>query len=62
MIQMRDYTAGNGSEALPDPAASAVVDARGIITGWSPGAERLLGYSCQDVVGRPATRLLDADA
>ncbi|MGW7543188.1 SpoIIE family protein phosphatase [Streptomyces sp. NPDC054770] len=59
---MRDYTAGNGSGALPDPAASAVVDARGIVTGWSPGAERLLGYSCQDVVGRPATRLLDADA
>ncbi|MER5408753.1 SpoIIE family protein phosphatase [Streptomyces sp. NPDC002769] len=45
---------------LPDPvtSATAVVDARGTVTGWSTGAQRLLGYPYQDVVGLPATRLL----
>lgn len=57
---------GNGVGQLPDPTASAtaVVDARGTVTGWSAGAQRLLGYPHEDVVGRPATRLLgwNADA
>ncbi|QTZ94977.1 SpoIIE family protein phosphatase [Streptomyces auratus] len=57
---------GDGSGPLPDPAtsATAVVDARGAVTGWSAGAQRLLGYPYEDAVGRPAARLLgwDADA
>ncbi|MFI1302297.1 PAS domain-containing protein [Streptomyces sioyaensis] len=57
---------GDGSGPLPDPAtsATAVVDARGVVTGWSAGAQRLLGYPYEDAVGRPAARLLgwDADA
>ncbi len=49
---------GNGLGQLPDPvtSATAVVDARGTVTGWSIGAQRLLGYPYQDVVGRPAAR------
>ncbi|TQJ36979.1 SpoIIE family protein phosphatase [Streptomyces sp. SLBN-115] len=49
---------------LPDPvtAATAVVDARGIVTGWSTGAQRLLGYPSEDVVGRPAAGLLGRNA
>ncbi|WP_327426460.1 SpoIIE family protein phosphatase [Streptomyces sp. NBC_01236] len=57
---------GNGLGQLPDPVTSAtlVVDARGTVTGWSTGAQRLLGYPYEDVVGRPAKRLLgwNADA
>ncbi|MBN0049263.1 SpoIIE family protein phosphatase [Streptomyces actuosus] len=55
---------GNGPDRLPDPAASvtAVVDARGIVTGWSSGAQGLLGYPYEDVVGRPAARLLGGNA
>ncbi|PJJ05517.1 PAS domain S-box-containing protein [Streptomyces sp. 2333.5] len=55
---------GGGFGRLPDPAtsATAVVDARGIVTGWSAGAQRLLGYPYEDVVGRPAARLLGRDA
>ncbi|MCX5087815.1 SpoIIE family protein phosphatase [Streptomyces sp. NBC_00365] len=51
---------GNGLGQLPDPvtSATAVVDARGTVTGWSTGAQRLLGYPYEDVVGRPAARLL----
>ncbi|KAB1990482.1 SpoIIE family protein phosphatase [Streptomyces triticiradicis] len=49
---------------LPDPAtaATAVVDAHGIVTGWSDGAQWLLGYRHADVVGRPAAGLLGRDA
>ncbi|KIZ16045.1 SpoIIE family protein phosphatase [Streptomyces natalensis] len=63
-MDMHGATApGNGSGELPDPAvsATAVVDARGIVTGWSADAERLLGYPRQEVVGRPVTRLIGAD-
>jgi len=55
---------GDGFGRLPDPAtsATAVVDARGTVTGWSAGAQRLLGYRYEDVVGHPAARLLGRDA
>ncbi|MEU6064463.1 SpoIIE family protein phosphatase [Streptomyces sp. NPDC047082] len=65
MIDMHGATPrGSGSEALPDPAApaTAVVDAQGIVTDWSAGAERLLGYPRQEVVGRPVDHLLGSGA
>ncbi|WP_251094908.1 SpoIIE family protein phosphatase [Streptomyces sp. Caat 7-52] len=42
--------------------ATATIDERGILTGWSDGARRLLGYDSPAVVGRPASALLAADA
>ncbi len=36
----------------------AVIDARGVVVGWSAGAGRLTGYGAAEVVGRPAARLL----
>lgn len=53
--------AGQGSDARPEPVppATAVVDARGTVTGWSAGAELLLGYARQEAVGRPVSALLD---
>ncbi|MFJ7148465.1 SpoIIE family protein phosphatase [Streptomyces sp. NPDC100445] len=41
--------------------ATATIDDRGILTGWSEGARRLLGYDPPAVVGRPATTLLATD-
>ncbi|WP_225823277.1 SpoIIE family protein phosphatase [Streptomyces naphthomycinicus] len=41
--------------------ATATIDDRGILTGWSEGARRLLGYDPPAVVGRPAAALLAAD-
>ncbi|MEU6593174.1 SpoIIE family protein phosphatase [Streptomyces sp. NPDC046881] len=38
--------------------ATATIDERGILTGWSEGARRLLGYDSPAVLGRPATGLL----
>ncbi|MFF9817355.1 SpoIIE family protein phosphatase [Streptomyces sp. NPDC014006] len=38
--------------------ARAVISDDGTLTGWNAGAQRLLGWTAADVVGRPATRLL----
>ncbi|MDX3232730.1 SpoIIE family protein phosphatase [Streptomyces sp. ME19-01-6] len=48
------------SDDLVDEAstARATIDERGIVTGWSEGARRLLGHPDTAVVGRPASRLL----
>src|SRR5690349_7918595 len=63
-MAMRDSSLDGGFPPRPDPAvpATAVVDAQGIVTGWSSEAERLLGYGHDEVVGQPAGRLLGADA
>ncbi|MEU0007764.1 SpoIIE family protein phosphatase [Streptomyces sp. NPDC006314] len=41
--------------------ATATIDERGVLTNWSEGARRLLGYDSSAVVGRPATALLATD-
>lgn len=51
------------SESPDDPfavrrAASAVLDDRGTVVGWSERAEQLLGYSRQEALGRTALALL----
>ena len=38
--------------------ARATVDEHATVTGWSEGAERLLGYTSAQVLGRPAVSLL----
>lgn len=38
--------------------ARATVDEHGVVTGWSAGAERLLGYSAAQILGRAAASLL----
>ncbi|MFF9809326.1 SpoIIE family protein phosphatase [Streptomyces coeruleorubidus] len=45
---------------VPEDLA-VVVDARGVVTVWSDGARRLLGYEPAEIVGRGAARLLAAD-
>ncbi|MFD8412340.1 SpoIIE family protein phosphatase [Streptomyces sp. NPDC059650] len=50
-------------EASPQRAytATATINEQGIVTEWSEGATRLLGYESSEIVGLPAERLL-ADA
>ena len=38
-----------------------VVDARGIVTGWSEGARRLTGHPAEEAVGRAVRALLAED-
>lgn len=39
-------------------AATAVLDAQDTVIGWSPAAERLLGYLPHEIVGRPLSAFL----
>ncbi|WP_215447748.1 SpoIIE family protein phosphatase [Streptomyces sp. ATCC 21386] len=53
----------SGAGLGPDPAgeaftARATVDEQGAVTGWSAGAERLLGYTPTQILGLPAASLL----
>ncbi|MDG4536215.1 SpoIIE family protein phosphatase [Streptomyces sp. AV19] len=41
-------------------AALAVVDHRGVVTGWGARTEDLLGHRAEDVIGKPAAGLLVA--
>ncbi|MFF3877993.1 SpoIIE family protein phosphatase [Streptomyces sp. NPDC001978] len=41
-------------------AAIAVVDGKGMVVGWTQAAERLIGYSAEDVVGHSAVEVLAA--
>ncbi|MFI1367416.1 ATP-binding SpoIIE family protein phosphatase [Streptomyces griseochromogenes] len=57
---------GDGvADGVVDPfdfatAALVMVDAAGLIECWSPEAEKLLGYSSADVLGHPASAVLDS--
>jgi PAS domain S-box-containing protein len=42
-------------------SAAAIVDAHGVVTGWSEGARRLTGLTADEAVGRPARELLAED-
>ncbi|QKW22929.1 SpoIIE family protein phosphatase [Kitasatospora sp. NA04385] len=43
---------------VPGRAATATVDGRGVVTGWSAEAERLTGLGTDRALGRPAAELL----
>ncbi|MFD5063704.1 SpoIIE family protein phosphatase [Streptomyces sp. NPDC058394] len=52
----------DGASSAHTPAfsgspAAFVVDDRGLVSAWSPAAERLLGYETAEIVGRPVTEL-----
>jgi PAS domain S-box-containing protein len=49
--------------ALVESAADAILTKTldGIIRSWNPGAERLLGYRADDIIGQSGTRLLPPD-
>jgi PAS domain S-box-containing protein len=48
---------GQGSVGMTG-SAIAVLDAEGVVVGWTQAAERLVGYSAAEVVGRPAAVVL----
>jgi PAS domain S-box-containing protein len=56
-----DAPQGGGEGLVDSTDAVAAVDAHGLVSAWSPGARRLLGYAPSDVIGRPAARLLAGD-
>ncbi|MFG2195757.1 SpoIIE family protein phosphatase [Streptomyces sp. NPDC048639] len=58
-----DATPRDRLPSHPNPYHAAImVDRRGVVTGWSPGARRLLGYAPDAVMGRPLSDLLASGA
>ena len=53
-----EVVSASGSPFAAPRAAAAVMDARGVLVGWSAGAEQLLGYEAAEVLGQPAASLL----
>ncbi|MFJ5272579.1 SpoIIE family protein phosphatase [Streptomyces sp. NPDC088358] len=47
-----------GAPVETEGMAAAVVDADGSVAGWTLGAQRLLGYPAEEVIGRPFADLL----
>ncbi|MFB9351508.1 SpoIIE family protein phosphatase [Streptomyces heliomycini] len=47
---------------MDDASAAMVVDARGVVTGWSEGARLLTGHPAEEAVGRDVRALLAEDA
>ncbi|MEU4130027.1 SpoIIE family protein phosphatase [Streptomyces wuyuanensis] len=58
----RPDAAGSAPVRPLPPPATAVISEQGVVTGWSEGARRLLGYAPAEIMGRPAARLLAPDA
>ncbi|MER7688087.1 SpoIIE family protein phosphatase [Streptomyces sp. NPDC097610] len=52
---------GDAGRATTAGDAMMVVDAHGVVTGWSEGAQLLTGYAAAEVTGRPVSDLLDGD-
>ncbi|MGW3150955.1 SpoIIE family protein phosphatase [Streptomyces sp. NPDC001177] len=57
---MRDPVFHNdaGLVSAPEDVAYALLDAHGMLLGWNAGAERLLGYTAEEVRGRHGADLL----
>lgn len=64
---MKTPSSGPGAPSGGDPlrstsAATVMLDHRGLIAGWSPAAERLLGYRAPEALGRPVDTVLSRAA
>ncbi|WP_328744141.1 SpoIIE family protein phosphatase [Streptomyces sp. NBC_00285] len=55
-----DNRGGHSTRVVAGEALTprATIDDSGTVTGWSTGAEHLLGYTSAQILGRPATSLL----
>jgi diguanylate cyclase (GGDEF)-like protein/PAS domain S-box-containing protein len=51
------------SEAIIQSTDEAIIGKSldGIVTSWNPGAERMFGYTAQEMIGQPIVRLLPLD-
>ena len=63
-LQIRNSEARyRGIAAIVESSDDAILtkDLQGVITSWHRGAERLFGYTAQEVIGKPVTILIPAE-
>ncbi|WP_212913704.1 SpoIIE family protein phosphatase [Streptomyces sp. TS71-3] len=59
MTDSSRFAQGSSEESLgPVAKAAALIDADGVVLGWTAAAEQLLGFRAQEVVGRTGAMLL----
>jgi PAS domain S-box-containing protein len=61
--QIRSLTDAQRFAAIIEYSDDAIIskELNGIITTWNPGAERIFGYSAEEVIGKPITILIPPD-
>jgi two-component system, OmpR family, sensor histidine kinase VicK len=66
---MDDHNAGRSHfaeqylAAIVQSAADAIIskDLNGIVTSWNPAAERIYGYSAEEIIGQSIMRIIPPD-
>lgn len=56
-------TASQRLVAIVESSEDAIVskDLNGIVTSWNPGAERIFGYTAEEMLGQPITKIIPPD-